>query len=431
MLAIFPSSMSPPNEARKPRSPLIFIFLTVFIDLLGFGIVIPLLPVYSEVYRADPQTIGLLMASFSAMQFLFAPFWGRLSDRIGRKPVLVGGLVGTAVAYVIFANAESLTMLFVARMLAGFFGANVSTAQAFIADVTTPENRAKGMGLVGAAFGLGFCLGPLLGGELTHFSMAAPGWFAAGLSLSAAIFGAITLREPPRAAGAETRVFGLGQVRTAFRDPRLGTLFVMGFAFVAAFSSFESMFTVFGLARFPEVFGLTQPVETASVDEILLAAPVTGRYLAGIGIVSAIIQGGLIRRLVPRFGETKLAIAGPALLGIGLIGLALAPTWGVVVAACLVLPIGFGLNNPSVSSLLSRAAPSDEQGAYLGLFASTSSLARMVGPAVSGFAFGYFGPTSPFVFGAILLALSTVLAWRYDRRFGASFPRVAPRARAA
>jgi len=185
------------------------------------------------------------------------------------------------------------------------------------------------------------------------------------------------------------------------------------------------MFTVFGLARFPEVFGLTQPVEIASVDEILRAAPITGRYLAGIGIVSAIIQGGLIRRLVPRYGETKLAIAGPAILGLGLVGLALAPSWGFVVAACLVLPIGFGLNNPSLSSLLSRAAPADEQGSYLGLNQSVSSLARMLGPAAAGFAFANFGPTSPFVMGAVLLLFSTFLALSYHRRFGASFPRVA------
>jgi DHA1 family tetracycline resistance protein-like MFS transporter len=421
--------MERPADSRKPRTALPFVFLTVFIDLLGFGIVIPLLPVYSEMYRASPLVIGLLMASFSGMQFVFAPFWGRLSDRIGRKPVLVGGLLGTSAAYVLFALSDSLPLLFASRLLAGFFGANVSTAQAFIADVTTPENRAKGMGLIGAAFGLGFCFGPLLGGELTHVSASAPGWFAAGLSLAAATFGWLTLREPPRAPGAATRVFGADQVRRARSEPRLGTLFTLGFLFVAAFASFEAMFTVFGLARFPEVFGLTQPVESASVEEILRAAPVTGRYLAGIGIVSALIQGGLIRRLVPRFGETKLAVAGPAILGIGLLALAFAPSWGFVVAACLILPVGFGLNNPSLSSLLSRAAPASEQGAYLGLNQSVSSLARMAGPIAAGLAFGLLGPTAPFLLGAALCAVSVFVAARYHARFGADFPRVAVRAR--
>ncbi|MBL8863295.1 MAG: MFS transporter [Planctomycetes bacterium] len=417
--------MNRAGTGGKPRSPLLFVFLTVFIDLLGFGIVIPLLPVYSEMYRAGPAEIGLLMASFSAMQFVFAPFWGRLSDRIGRKPVLVGGLLGTAAAYVLFARADSLALLFASRLLAGFFGANVSTAQAYIADVTAPEDRAKGMGLIGAAFGLGFCLGPLLGGELTHISAAAPGWFAAGFSLAAALFGALTLVEPARARGRASRVFGLEELRGAAAQPRLGTLYVLSFAFVAAFACFESMFTVFGLARFPAVFGLTQPVDDASVEEILRAAPVTGRYLAGIGIVSAIIQGGLIRRLVPRFGETTLVVVGPALLGLGLLAIALAPSWGFVVAACLILPVGFGLNNPSLASLLSRAAPAAEQGGYLGLQQSVGSLARMAGPAAAGLVFQRFGPASPFVLGAALLGVSTLLAWRYHRRFGASFPRVA------
>src|SRR5690349_3175844 len=176
-------------DAHKPagggRSPLLFIFLTVFIDLLGFGIVIPLLPIYSENYHASEATLGLLFTSFSGMQFLFAPMWGRLSDRMGRRPVLIGGLIGTAFSYVLFANAHDLTMLFVSRLLAGFFGGNISAAQAYIADVTPPEKRAQGMGLIGAAFGLGFTFGPPLGGILSTYSMALPGYLAAGLSLAA------------------------------------------------------------------------------------------------------------------------------------------------------------------------------------------------------------------------------------------------------
>jgi len=417
--------MPPAQAPRSPRSPLLFLFLTVFIDLLGFGIVIPLLPVYSQAHHASPQTIGLLMASFSAMQFLFAPVWGRMSDRIGRKPVLVGGLVGTAASYVLFAYADTLTMLFVSRMLAGFFGANVSTAQAFIADVTTPQNRARGMGLIGAAFGLGFCLGPLIGGELTHVSVRAPGFFAAGLSAAAAAFGWITLREPVRERGAVTRIFGLDQVRHALREPRLGTLFVLGYVFIVAFASFESMFTVFGLMRFPTIFGLPADVDldAQSMDVIMRAAPVTGRYLAAIGIVSAIIQGGLIRRLVPRFGETKLIVAGPIFLALGLLVVALAPSWGWVIAGCLLLPIGFGLNNPSLSSLLSRAAPPAEQGAYLGLNQSVSSFARMSGPALAGFVLQHHGPSSPFFVASALVFLSALLAWRYHVRHAATFPR--------
>src|SRR5262245_6872744 len=220
------------TRSASGRSPLLFIFLTVFIDLLGFGIVIPLLPVYSDMYGADAQELGILFGCFSGMQFLFAPMWGRLSDRIGRRPVLIGGLVGTAASYLLFGLANSMPLLFVSRLLAGFFGANVSTAQAYIADVTTPENRAKGMGMIGAAFGLGFTLGPWIGGELAAISPGAPGFLAAGLSLCAAIFGYLKLPEPARERSGGTRVFRLDQARHAARDARIGIVLLLSFFFV-------------------------------------------------------------------------------------------------------------------------------------------------------------------------------------------------------
>src|SRR5688572_1222722 len=178
------------------------------------------------------------------MQLVFAPMWGRLSDRIGRRPVLIGGLVGTAASYALFGLADSLVLLFASRLLAGFFGANISTAQAYIADVTTPQNRAKGMGLIGAAFGLGFTLGPLFGGELTRIAPGAPGFFAAGLSLCAAIFGYFRLPEPVRTVQG-SRVFHATQIRRAFGDPRISTLMLLTFLSVVAFGSFEAMFTRF------------------------------------------------------------------------------------------------------------------------------------------------------------------------------------------
>jgi DHA1 family tetracycline resistance protein-like MFS transporter len=403
------------------RSPLLFIFLVVFIDLLGFGIVIPLLPVYSLAYHASELQVGLLFSAFSGMQFLFAPMWGRLSDKIGRKPVLVGGLLGTAGSYVLFAYSHSLPLLVVSRLLAGFFGANISTAQAYIADVTTPENRARGMGVLGAAFGLGFTLGPGFGGELTRISPQAPGFVAAGFSLAAALFGLLTLPEVARKAEG-SRVFGFGQVRRAFSEARIGTPLLLSFAFIFAVTSFETMFTRFGLADFPAIFHVEGGLEKASMEAVLAAAPIAGRYLMGIGIISAIIQGGLIRRLVPRYGETKLAIAGPFLLGLGFLIVAFAPTWGWVIGGCLIMPLGFGLNNPSLSSLVSRSTPEHEQGAYLGMNQSVSSLARMVGPPVAGFVFAY-GSRVPFLVGAGVLACSCLLARWYHVRFGATFPR--------
>lgn len=417
--------MSTP-KAGGGRSPLLFIFLTVFIDLLGFGIVLPLLPIYSKAYHASEFELGLLFASFSGMQFLFAPMWGRLSDRIGRKPVLVGGLLGTSASYLLFAYAGSMPMLFVARLLAGFFGANISTAAAYIADVTTPENRAKGMGLIGAAFGLGFTFGPFLGGELTAFSPMYPGFLAAGLSLCAALFGWKMLVEPPRAQRTHSRVFSLEQVRRAWADPRIGALLVLSFLSVVAFSSFEAMFARFGLALFPHEFGVDVAIEHATMDQILQAAPITGRYLGAMGILSAIIQGGLIRRLLPRFGETSLALAGQAVLALSLLVLGLAQSWTLVLLGCVLMPFGFGLNNPSLSGLVSRATPVQEQGAFLGLNQSIASLARVTGPMLAGLAFQRVGPHAPFLFGASALGLSVLLALWYHRRFAASFPRGSP-----
>src|SRR5262249_48531049 len=210
-----------PSAAPAGRSPLLFIFLTVFIDLLGFGIVIPLLPVYTKAYGASESQLGILFGCFSGMQFLFAPMWGRLSDRIGRRPVLIGGLVGTAASYVLFGLANSMPLLFASRILAGFFGANISTAQAYIADVTAPENRARGMGLIGAAFGLGFTLGPWIGGELAHVSIHAPGFLAAGRAFSAAGFGSPTPHWPEWGEGSSARLFHRGHGPDPLRDSSL------------------------------------------------------------------------------------------------------------------------------------------------------------------------------------------------------------------
>jgi len=407
------------------RSPLVFIFLTVFIDLLGFGMIIPLLAVYSKAYGASQSQLGVLFACFSGMQFFFAPMWGRLSDRIGRRPVLIGGLVGTAASYLLFGFAGSLPLIFVSRLLAGFFGANISTAQAYIADVTTPENRAKGMGMIGAAFGLGFTLGPWMGGELAAISPQAPGFLAAGLSLAAATFGYLKLPEPPRVKHAATRIFRFDQARHAARDARIGIVLLLSFFFVFAFAGFETMFLVFGLREFPAVFHMAQSVEKATFDQVIAAAPIAGRYMGLIGILSALVQGGLIRRLVPRFGETTLAIAGPILLAVSYGILVLATTWPVVIVACAILPIGFGLNNPTLQSLVSRASPAAEQGAYLGINQSMLSLARATGPVCAGLAFDAYGARSPFLLGALLLLGCAGLATYYRARFGATFPRQA------
>ena len=420
--------MNPHKPAGAGRSPLLFIFLTVFIDLLGFGIVIPLMPIYSKAFHSSGLETGLLFSCFSGMQLIFAPMWGRLSDRIGRRPVLIGSLIGTAASYALFAHANSMGVLYASRLLAGFFGANISGAQAYVADVTEGKDRAKGMGMIGAAFGLGFTFGPLIGGILSKYAHVegqlppVPGYAAAGLSLAAALFGYCKLPEPARHKGG-SRAFGVTQLREAFGNGRVGLLLLLNFCNITAFSAFETMFIYFGIAKFPSAFHQPTVAGTPTMDDVLRAAPVAGYYLFGVGVISAIIQGGLIRRLVPRFGETRLAIAGPAILALALGIVGGAPTWSIVIFGCILMPCGFGLSNPSVNSLLSRAVPPERQGAFLGLNQSGGSLARLLAPAIAGLLFTSFGPESPFFAASATLLLSTLIAWTYHRRYGSTFPR--------
>lgn len=419
------------SPRSKGRSPLLFIFLTVFIDLLGFGIVIPLMPTYSKWFGASGFTLALMQSSFSAMQFFFAPMWGRLSDRIGRRPVLIGGLIGTSLSYVVFANASSLTMLFASRLLAGFCAANLSAAQAYIADVTEEKDRAKGMGMIGAAFGLGFTFGPLLGVMTSRSHDGAqslpslPGYLAAGLSLAAALFGYLKLPEPAvRRTG--MRLFQLGELKKALANGRTGILIVLNFLNLFAFSCFEAMFILFGLARFPAKFGLDVAIENASLSQVIEAGRYAGKYMFAIGILSALVQGGFIRRLVPKYGEARLIVVGPFILAIALATVGFATNWWVVIGGCFLMPFGFGLSNPSVPGLLSRAAPADRQGSYLGMCQSAGSLARATAPACAGIVFDQVGPNAPFLMAAAVLVGTTLLANGYRSRFGASFATAAP-----
>jgi len=434
-------NQEPGEQGTKAgRSPLLFIFLTVFIDLLGFGIVIPLLPIYSDAFHADEIQLGLLFSCFSGMQFIFAPMWGRLSDRIGRRPVLIGGLIGTAASYVLFGKATSMTMLYVSRLLAGFFAANVSAAQAYIADVTGPKDRAKGMGMLGAAFGLGFTFGPALGGILVQHRLhllgdfapgalpSLPGFVAAALSLSAAVFGYFKLVEPQTHARDAARIFAPRELGNALKHGRIATLILLNFMVIFAWAGFEGMFIRFGLALFPKVFHQPAANVAPTISDLMVAGKYAGYYMFFIGIISAIVQGGLIRRLVPRFGEVKLLIAGPLFLALALAVIAISGSYGTwlgVMIGCGLLPFGFGLSNPSIAGLMSRAAPIEKQGAYLGMSQSASSLARTTGPFVAGWLF-LMAPTTPFFAGAALLLAATAIAAIYRGRFGHTFAHEGP-----
>jgi DHA1 family tetracycline resistance protein-like MFS transporter len=356
------------------RSPLLVIFVTVFIDLVGFGIVIPVLPYYAEGARfgATPREVGLLFASYSVMQLIFSPVLGRLSDKYGRRPILLISLLGTCLGFLILGFATTLLMLFVGRIIDGISGGNISTAQAYIADITTKENRAKGMGLIGAAFGLGFVFGPAIGGILSRWGTSVPFLFAGGLSLANVILLYFTLPEtvtpdhPARGSAASGR--GWKQVVEALRQPQLTLVLTIYFLSIVAFSIMTAVFSLFMMFRLGY-----DPWHS-------------GWIFAFVGIISAVVQGGLIGKLVKRFGEATLVIVGGFLFTVSLFASPfVGPSTGLIgiLAVGALSAIGNALAGPSLTSLGSKSASAAEQGSVLGVMQSVASLARAVGPTIA------------------------------------------------
>jgi MFS transporter, DHA1 family, tetracycline resistance protein len=375
-------------------SPLAIIFVTVFVDLLGFGIIIPLLPFYAERFGGSAETVAMLSASFSAMQFVFMPIWGRLSDRIGRRPILLLGLFGSFVSYLVFGLAGSLPLLFLSRMFAGIAGATVSTAQAFIADTTTPENRAKGMGLVGAAFGLGFIFGPAIGGILSRWGHALPPLFAAALALINFFAAWFFLPESRPAHVPATAKPGsrLASLKNALTRPTLPALLLIYVTVVAAFSGFETTFALFSERR----FGFTQ-------ESI-------GYLFAYVGVVLSVVQGGLVGRMVKRFGEQRLVPVALLAMAAGLAMIARATTVFDLFLANGILAIGMGFNSPALTALISRRSDPEDQGGILGVSQGLASLARIAGPAWGGYLFDRWGMTSPYVSSSVLVLVACILS---------------------
>jgi multidrug resistance protein len=357
------------------RSPLIVIFTTVFIDLVGFGIVIPVLPFYAEgtIFNATPRTVGFLFASYSIMQLIFSPILGRLSDKYGRRPVLLISIIGTGVGFLFLGFAQTLWMLFVGRILDGITGGNISTAQAYIADITTRENRAKGMGLIGAAFGLGFIFGPAIGGILSRWGIHVPFFFAAGLCFANAILLYFTLPEtvtkdhPAKQSAAGGR--GLKHLLHSLKDPRLAFVLSIYFLFIVAFSIMTTSFSLYTMFRF-------------GYD-----AQHTGYLFAYVGLIAVVIQGGLIGKLVKRFGELPLIIFGALCFAISLFAVPFVGPEAGGLAALLVgggiFSMGNSLATPGLTSLASKSVGPADQGTILGVTQSVASLARAVGPSLA------------------------------------------------
>ncbi|QQS40876.1 MAG: MFS transporter [Acidobacteriota bacterium] len=361
------------NE-RFFTKPIAIIFTTVFIDLVGFGIVIPALPFYveGEHFAATPLDIGLLFASYSAMQFIFAPLLGSLSDKYGRRPILFFSLLGSAVGYLFIGFATALWMVFFGRIVAGITGGNISTAQAYIADVTTRENRAKGMGLFGAAFGLGFVFGPAIGGILSRYGIHVPFLFAAGLTFANAIALYFvlpeSLKEEDRNKEASRNRFG--EMFESLRDSRFSVLAMLYFLLVTSFSIMTASFALYTLFRF-------------GYD-----AEANGYLFAFIGVLAVVFQGWMFGKLAHRFGEAWLVVIGSFILGAGFFVLPyIGPDFGGLTWLLIVIgffALGNSLSSPGLMSLASKVASEREQGKALGLMQSGASLARAIGPAVAG-----------------------------------------------
>lgn len=384
---------------------LAILFLTVFMDLLGFGLVIPILPIYSVELGASAFEVGMIMAVYALMNFVFSPFWGSLSDRHGRRPVIAGTVFITAMGFLLLANAHTLLLLVLARMLAGIGSANIATSQAYITDVTEPQNRAKALGMIGAAFGLGFIFGPPVGGYIkAHFGMDAVGYTAMCLSLINFILILIFLPESlhEKDPANKIQVKPIANSIMALRNEKFRDLFLTSFIYITAFS----MMQITVALLWEQHYGLTE-------EHI-------GYMFAFIGLASAIVQGGLIGWLTRTYGEEKLMVYGCILLGIGLLMIPFVPAEYFVPLAfvpVLFLSLANGCMMPSISSLLSRNAEKKEQGQVLGMNQSFGSLARVIGPTVGGFLYGWHY-TSPYVGGAIMMvgALLFVLAFQRSAR---------------
>ena len=371
------------------------LFLVVFLDLVGFGIVIPILPYYAQTYGASAWALGWLMTSYSLMQFLFSPLWGRISDSIGRRPVLLISILGSCLSMLILGFAPSLIWLFIGRIFAGVSGANISTAYAYITDVTTEKDRAKGMGIIGAGFGLGFIFGPAIGGILSQYGYSAPMFAGAGLSAVNWIFTYFKLPEPESnseiRAAHRTRRFDWKSISTSLSDPR--TRFAVGIFLLVTFAvtQMEVVFALYLKAR----FGYN--------------AKQAGLLLALTGLIMAAMQGGLVGKMAHKWGEIFLVLLGTLICSVALGIFASADLILVMIGALVLLAIGHGMLHPSLSSLASKGAEEDRRGATMGVFQSAGSLARVIGPPCAGWLYDALGGRSPFYCGALVLALCFAL----------------------
>ena len=380
------------------RSPLVFIFITVFIDLLGYGMVIPLLPFFVQRQDAGAIAAGTIASIYSLAQLFSGPILGTLSDRYGRRPVLLICLMGTAGAYAILGFANSLTMVFLAILLDGITGANLTTAYAYIADITSSENRARGMGLVGAAFGLGMMTGPAFGGLLSAYGLSVPAFVACAIALANVAFGFFVLPEslPPekRNTDASWHAFNwVSQLVGLFRLSSLRLLLLAIFFLNLAFSGLQTNFPLFSQAQFG------------------WDATRNGIFFAYVGVCAVLIQGVLFGKIQPIIGEKRLAVGGLVLMSLSFVAIALAPQDWMIYPIVAMGALGSGTSIPSLTSLVSKRMSAGEQGRLMGGTQAILSLAMILGPTIAGVSFEQITIVAPYWIGGILAGIALVCAF--------------------
>ncbi|MFA5136520.1 MAG: MFS transporter [Patescibacteria group bacterium] len=371
------------------NKPLLAIFLIVFIDLLGFGLILPLLPFIAEKYKANVAQIGFLTASYSFFQLIASPILGKLSDRYGRKKLLIISQIGTTVGFLILGLAHTLPLLFLSRIIDGITGGNISIAQAYIADITTKENRAKGMGMLGAAFGLGFIFGPAIGGFLARFGYSYPAFFATGISIITIIITYFFLPETvnlKKAADSKRSSFTLSEFKKIMTNKSISYLILVFFLLNSAFSILQGNFALWTQAKFG--FGPTE----------------NGLFFAYIGILAVIFQLRLLPIMIKRFHEKKLLVYSTLVLFFGFILMPVSPLPGFLFFTQFLIVLGNSMANPSIQALASENIPRQEYGGTLGFLQSAGGLGRIIGPIVGGEVFFHFGKDIPFYLSAIVLA---------------------------
>jgi multidrug resistance protein len=392
-----------PDAVRRSGASRAILFLTVFVDLLGFGIVIPFLPMFAEKVGVGVGAVGPILAVYSLMQLLCAPLLGRLSDSVGRRPIIMLGLFGSSASYLIYGLADSFWLLMLSRAVHGACAATVSTAQAYVADTTTESERAQGMGMIGAAFGLGFVLGPALGGVLGHGSLRTPVFFASALTFANLLFAAARLPESHKVERGARLEFAL-MIEPLLRLPRdlvshhLARLFSLAFLLTFVLAALEATFAL----MVPQVYGY--------------GAFGVGGVLAFAGLMQALAQGYLLGRLVKRFGELRILRIGAVALAAGLAPLASLGSHAALLILIALVAIGYGLASPSVATLISRSSERHEQGEVLGINQSALSMARIFGPVIGAAAYAMAGPAAPYLGGALVTMVALILTRGIDLR---------------